>query len=65
MGAFSSCVSRMAFSGPLLVHGRRLRPLSFFVNMFKSGAMPNKGKPDSWEANITRAKKESCKGEIR
>ena len=65
MGAFSSCVSRMAFSGPLLVHGRRLRPLSFFVNMSKAGAMSNKGKPDSWEISTTRAKKESCKGEIK
>ena len=29
MGAFSSRVSRRAFSGPLLKHGRRLRPPSF------------------------------------
>ena len=29
MGAFSSRVSYRAFSGPLLKHGRRLRPLSF------------------------------------
>jgi hypothetical protein len=35
MGAFSSRVSRRAFSGPLLKHGRRLRPLSFPVNETK------------------------------
>ena len=35
MGAFSSRVSRRAFSGPLLKHGRRLRPLSFPVNKTK------------------------------
>ena len=35
MGAFSSRVSRRAFSGPLLKHGRRLRPSSFSVNSTK------------------------------
>ena len=35
MGVFSSRVSYRAFSGPLLKHGRRLRPLSFPVNKTK------------------------------
>ena len=35
MGVFSSRVSYRAFSGPLLKHGRRLRPLSFPVKQTK------------------------------